>query len=363
MIHLNMKILITSLSLLHIASCIVYNVIPEDYNSTCYHCHTLQYYQLNVSRYFTSNTQLLFLPGIHYLHTHLIIEDAHNLSLIGSTANGSALNTVIQYVKLVSIVMTNITNLTLKNLIIQTGEAVFYKTYPSLNSSIIIRHCKNVLADHLEIHKISHHEVYSLTAINMLGKSQLSHIFCNNIRIYYRDTKFEEAQSFLSIDHYQPQKLNYYLSDYQNLIELFLHQTSYGVTLELSNITIIRNRKTFINLLKSNAATFNLIISNCQYHFNFESFIITSNDPYNEWKSGIIYFSKCYFLHNTAYSLIITDGITINITDCIFYNNSQVLVTDMLGYMKNTTIVFVANTYFSNATVNLHLSLMILRIM
>ena len=190
-----MKILINSLSLLHITSCIVYNVSPEDYNSTCDHCHTLQYYQLNVSRYFTSSTQLLFLPGTHYLHTHLIIDDAHNLSLIGSTANGSALDTVIQYVKSVTIVMTNITNLTLQNLIIQPGEALFYKINPSLNSSIFIRHCKNVSADHLEIHKISHHKVYSLTAINMLGKSQLSHIFCNNIRIHYYDTKFEEAHS------------------------------------------------------------------------------------------------------------------------------------------------------------------------
>ena len=344
-----MKILITSLSLLHITSCIVYNVIPEDYNTTCNHCRTLQYYQLNVNRYFTSNTQLLFLPGIHYLHTHLMIEDAHNLSLIGSTANGSALDTVIQYVNLVSIVMTNITNLTLKNLIIQTGEASLNKSIRSLNSSIIIRHCKNVILDHLEIHKISHHEAYSLMAINMLGKSHLSHILCNNIRIYYHDTKFEETRSFLSIDHYQTQKLNYYLSDYQDSIELFLHQTSYEVSVELSNITIIRNKNPFIKLLKSNAATFKLIISNCQYQFNFEYFIITKIVLHNEWKRGIIYFYKCYFLHNTAYSLIVTDGITINITDCIFYNNSQVLGTDMPGYMKNTTIVFIANTFLSDA--------------
>ena len=349
MIHLNKKILINSLSLLHIASCIVYNVIPDDYNTTCNHCHTLQYYQLNVSRYFTSNTQLLLLPGTHYLHTHLMITDVHNISLIGSRANGSALDTVIQFVNSVNIVMTNITNLTLKNLIIQTGEASLNKTNPSLNSSIIIRHCKNVLADHLEIHKINHHKVYSLTAINVLGKSQLSHILCNNIRIYYRDTKFEEARSFLSIDHYQTQKLNYFLSVYQNSIELFLHQTSYQVTVELSSITIIYRRNPFIKLHKSNAATFKLIINDCQYQFNFEYFIITSIDLHNEWKRGIIYFYKCYFLHNTAYSLIITDGFTINITDCIFYNNSQVLETDMPDYIKNTTIVFIANTYFSDA--------------
>ena len=60
MIHFSMKALMLyiriSLSLLHIVTCAAYNVIPDDHNTTRNHCHTLQYYQLNISKYFTSNT-------------------------------------------------------------------------------------------------------------------------------------------------------------------------------------------------------------------------------------------------------------------------------------------------------------------
>jgi len=83
-----------SISLLfHITSGSVYNVTPNDNpNATCHHCHNLQHYLLNTIKYFTSNTQLLFLPGLHHLHTDLIIQNVHNISLIGSTANNITLD-------------------------------------------------------------------------------------------------------------------------------------------------------------------------------------------------------------------------------------------------------------------------------
>ena len=95
----NMFSLLLLSSLLHITSCTVYTVTPDDHyypNTTCHHCHNLQHYLLNITKYFTSNTQLLFLPGLHHLHTDLIIQNVHNISLIGSTANSTTLDTVIQ---------------------------------------------------------------------------------------------------------------------------------------------------------------------------------------------------------------------------------------------------------------------------
>ena len=115
--YFSMKALMLSLSLLHIVTCTVYNVIPDDHNTTCNHCHTLQYYQLNITKYFISNTQLLFLPGLHHLYNDLIIQNVHNISLISRTANGTTLDT-ITIIQCATIVMNNITNLTIKNLII-----------------------------------------------------------------------------------------------------------------------------------------------------------------------------------------------------------------------------------------------------
>ena len=105
--------LLLLLSLLHITTCTVYTVTPDDHyypNTTCHHYHNLQHYLLNITKYFTSNTQLLFLPGLHHLHTDLIIPNVYNISLIGSTANGTS-NTFIQLqncTKCVSLI--NITN-------------------------------------------------------------------------------------------------------------------------------------------------------------------------------------------------------------------------------------------------------------
>ena len=94
----------------------VYTVTPDDHyysNTTRHHCHNLQHYLLNVTKYFTSNNQLLFLPGLHHLHTDLIIQNFHNISLIGSTANGTTLDTIIiQCNSSVGITMSNITDLT-----------------------------------------------------------------------------------------------------------------------------------------------------------------------------------------------------------------------------------------------------------
>ena len=121
------KLLSISL-LIHITTGSVYNVTPDDHytlNTTCHHCHNLQHYLLNTTKYFISNTQLLFLPGLHHLHTDLIIQNIHNISLIGSTTNGTTPDTVIQcnssdgiVMTSAGIVLTKNSNITLRNMVI-----------------------------------------------------------------------------------------------------------------------------------------------------------------------------------------------------------------------------------------------------
>ena len=346
MTHFSMKTLILSLSLLHIVTCTVYNVIPDDHNTICNHCHTLQYYQLNISKYFTSNTQLLFLPGLHHLHTDLIIQNVHNISLIGSTANDTTLDTVIQCDELISIVMTNITNLTIKNLMIQNGKLVLNNSLDVLFSLITIRDCKNVIVDHLQIYKLYDDTLYSIVVINVLGKSQLSHLLCYNIKLCYNDTEMDTEDNTLLVDHYQTQKLrfnNYYQEDYS--IELSMNQFSYRVTVQLHSITVEHKRNAFI-LIKHMTVSTILIITNSLFRFNYiELFTTNAYYIHNEWNAGFIYFSNCQFLQNTSPCLIRLESITININHCIFYNNTQILSidTDSMIIISNTSF---ANTYF-----------------
>ena len=352
MTHFSMKTSILSLSLLHIVTCTVYNVIPDDHNTTCHHCHTLQYYQLNINKYFTSNIQLLFLPGLHHLHTDLIIQNVHNISLIGSTANGTTLNTVmiIQYAELE---LNDITNLTIKNLMIQRNVSLFNNSntflYSSLESSvIIIRDCINVLINYLQIHIINDGPFgfTSLVLVNVLGKSQLSHILCHNIQIDYTETEIESEDSSLLIDHYQTQN-KYLLAAFHNII-LSTKQISYRVTLQISNTTVAYYINSFINIeCNSNAGAFKLIIVHCQFKFNyFGLFSINGNE-----RNGIIYFKNCQFLSDNTYgNNIYIHGITIHITDCVFYNS--MLSVHQSPFINDTAIVNITNTVFSNANIN-----------
>ena len=80
------------ISLLHLITATgVYYVTPDDHqsniNNDCpidHKCHTLQYYLLNTSKYFTSNTQLHFLQGNFYINDDIVIDSLHNFSLVGS---------------------------------------------------------------------------------------------------------------------------------------------------------------------------------------------------------------------------------------------------------------------------------------
>ena len=228
------------LSLLHIITCIVYTVIPDDHyyiNTTCNHCHNLQYYlhniYINIIKYFTSNTQLFFLPGLHHLSTDLIIQNVHNISLLGGTANGTKLNTIIQCNSSVGIMMNNISNLSMKNFIIRACQLLHMKTYNGLilsytvtikryfSSVIIMKDCKDASVHHLQVYlenpNIRDPVSYdSLKGINILGNSNFSHISCLQMSFQYdkNDTKVENKHQNLFIDHYRLTQYKDYSSKY-----------------------------------------------------------------------------------------------------------------------------------------------------
>ena len=150
----------------------VYNVTPHDHyypNTTCYHCHNLQHYLLNATKYFPSNTQLLFLPGLHHLHTDLIIQNVHNISLIGSTTNGTTPDTVIWCNSSVGIT-TNITNLTVTNITVRNCLGTEHN-----NDTILIKQCTNVQLRNVKIEE--NHNSYGIVGINV----SVTHAFLTSL--------------------------------------------------------------------------------------------------------------------------------------------------------------------------------------
>ena len=182
----------------HITTGSAYTVTPDDHyypNTTCHHCHSLQYYLLNITKHFTSNTQLFFLPGLHHLNTDLIIQNLRNISLIGSSTNGTTPDTVIQCNSSVGIVMTNITNLIATNITVRSCLGNEY-----INATVLIKQCTNVQLRHVVIEES--HNSYGMIGINVLGDSHFSYITNNAIIIIYNDTTVDKENHNLTVDHY-----------------------------------------------------------------------------------------------------------------------------------------------------------------
>ena len=162
-------------------NCTVYNITPDDIR--CDHCFNLLYLP-NLTENFASNTQLYFLPGLHHLSTDLIIQDVNNFSLIGSITSTATPSTVIQCALSVGIVMANITNLTVKNVVIQKCK----KDYDSLQVAIYIKECHFITLESVHIYRSIATRVISLLGVNVLGNSYIHEVKCHEIHFYYNET-------------------------------------------------------------------------------------------------------------------------------------------------------------------------------
>ena len=177
-----MHSLLLLLPLLCITNCTVYTVIPDygyNSNATCHHCHSLQHYLLNITKYFTSNTQLLFLPGLYHPHTNFIIKNVYNFSIIGCqgyTATPHSQGYIRVECDFIFILMSNISRLIIKNI-------AFTATNPQgphkLSSLLTIKDCSSITLYNLEIFKIKSQgniSAFHLVIINVMGNSSIRYV-------------------------------------------------------------------------------------------------------------------------------------------------------------------------------------------
>ena len=87
-----------------------YYVKSDDYFTTNNNTFTLQYYISNTKKYFSSNNELCFLPGVYHLNMTLSLKDVHNFTLSGIN------DSTIMCATYESMMIINVTNFTMKNL-------------------------------------------------------------------------------------------------------------------------------------------------------------------------------------------------------------------------------------------------------
>ena len=350
-------------SLLHFSSSTVYIVTPDDHhhpNSTCHHCYNLQYYLLNAAKYFTSNTKLLFLPGLHHLSINLVIHNVYNISLIGSTADDKAPVSVIQYSSaLDGIALSNSTMITIENFLIKMCKDMYYWT------ALEVLNCYHVQLNNMIIDmKIKVH--------NMMGDSILSDIISgNSFDITYDDNislKLYDINHTLTIYSYAMSK--------QSLggIMIKITQLLYGVSIIISDsvFSLLDNQLTM--LIKSGYTTYENIIIFEKVHFSNNHYLSCllyihfdiQKVSYSKTaiKRDKVIFYDCLFtdstnIHQIIYcnwiheavsivqSVIITNCLVENITNC---SNILRFTSDFV--IRNRSMILIDNTNFTSNTHN-----------
>ena len=301
-------------------NCAVYNVTPDDDRN-------LQHYLLNTTKYFTSNTQLLFLPGLHHLHTNLIIQNVHNISLIGSTTNGTTPDTVIQCDSSVGIVMNNITSLTMKNITIQNCMA----QHGSQRAAIIITQNSFIQIHHVQICQVSKQP--SLLAVNILGDSSFNNMMCNGIHLYYYDTEIVSKNHTILLKHHN--------SKYG--IRVYMFQHTYRITLKVSDIFVqYLKLTTVLHVISNNTVNINSVfIENCQVEHNYN----INEGPFY-LNNVSTHFSNCKFVHNKRSTILtVKNARNMSMIHCIFQANEKY---DHLIFVENTLNVLIKDSYFYN---------------
>ena len=258
-------------SLLHTVSSTVYYVIPDDHYTSNNNTYTLQHYLSNTRKFFTSHTQLHFLPGQYYLDTDLIIQNVSNLSLIGNRTNG-VINTVINCTSPAGIVVYGSSNIVIANIEIkECGNE--YKEYDSLASiyvhtdnhrrrfSLLVFDSQTVTCEYF--HSTWHRNPSGIKIMDTLGNTTLLHVVSTYLKVWFtgRDSLGTNLTTHaINIESYQIySSLNYiYAIDMQHANNFF------DITVNIIDITFQSKLALFIRH-EDSVGEIILSVINCKF--------------------------------------------------------------------------------------------------
>ena len=294
-------------SLFCITTCTTYNVAPDD--TTCHHCHSLQYYLLNTTKYFTSNTQLLFLPGLHHLFTNLVVQNAHNISLIGSATNGTP-DTVIQCDSSVGIVLTNITTLIIHNMVIQNCATA----YNLLQTAILVNECNFI--DLFSVHIYHPHNGTSLLGVNVLGTSNIKHLIFVAAKLLYEEKNVITRQHAITVENCTIIENSAHLYG----IIINMNQVSYKLTFVLSRTTGELQKSKLLRVVSRSINNSEVIITDCYFMEKLNNTIVTTIFSFSNVTVHLI---KSVFKNFCRVSLITIMHRNVTISHCEFMLNNM----------------------------------------
>ena len=240
------KLLLLILALLfHTTSSTVYYVIPDDHYTTNNNTYTLQHYLNNINKYFTSHTQLHFLPGQYYLNTDLIIQHVSNLSLIGKRTD-EIINSVIKCTSPAGIIVVGSSNLVIANFVMKEcgnhknfpPDFYYYKMYGNENrfTSLLVLHCKYITITHLSLVNYDPDYMYGLRFANVIGS--VMKLQSNFLVVRYDESTDSNDTHFLNVSdcwfYIAP-----YISNMKHALEIQQNNASYNSTILIKHCRFV----------------------------------------------------------------------------------------------------------------------------
>lgn len=291
-------ILSAYLILLDSSVCGLHYYVKSSDNQSCPHiidrCDTLSFFTANSNLFLTTGTTLTFLPGVHTLNETMVIKDLSNLTMTVGTNQEAA--TILCSVN-AGFTFINVSSLTLNGLILrQCGTEVsptffnetvstyaktFLKFSVNLQSAIFMNYITDLVLTNMTI---ANGIGYGLLGVNLLGDTLVSQVnfsknnhhrlsdtscFLNtsllckggNMALLYTDLKecpIQPLQYSLNIEEstfeggvdagitFQPFTQQGILRNDVELVGgaglgLILMQSSYGLNVNITNCTVVRN--------------------------------------------------------------------------------------------------------------------------
>ena len=340
----------------HVSVAVIYYVKP-DYasmsNCPYQHCHDLNYYT-NIS--LDHHSELHFLSGEFILSSDLTVRDVHNVSLIGSKDDNSVVNSIIRCNSSSSVMMINITGLTMRNIIIKHCGPVENEHHLMIRIrltkfnklAVVIDYCISVQFEELII--ITNNNP-GLLAMNMIGNCSMVNVTVNGFISLYNDSTVGGHSIVFEIKNLS---LVRDTMNWQKFVLLFKVEVKLYITISNSIFKFFKILK-FIGIAISNFNfQYKIHIKQSKFINNRIDSIISIVKQRTAHRShDTIEFSDCIFLNNSMLSdghLINADELRIvRISNCFFHKNSNLkLVAIKYEFMS----IFIINTTFSSSICN-----------
>ena len=375
--NLLLLLLVSISSLFPLVKSSVYYVKPsnQQVNITA---NTLDYYLQNAEKYFVSNTQLCFLPGIHQLNTVIKIQNVCNFSLIGININNDS--AVVKCLSTGGIAIINSSYINVKSLIMKKCRSelpvnkvpgIINNNY-NLHVSLLIKDSYSIKMHQLSLLKT---QSYSIVLINVLSDSTISEVSSSGMLIVYNNRKnVQKSEHNLTIIKFYPTsatncfkfqeqcyKIEFVLLDHTHHINIYISETSFDTENAISVESRTCDGFNKITIFNCNFTNIISTSTDDELAAIIEMYFTSCNAPYYANKQmNQIDILKCYFFNNLAWYIMIIqkdwysyNAVTLYIRDSeIFKNNditflmskcvgSDLLVQPINIIINNTTFVYI----------------------